>query len=314
MSKPLAIVTEELDDAAFAWLAERCEAVRCGVNDAAFAGLLARADGLVIRTYTRVDAALLAKAPKLKVVGRAGVGLDRVDIPACTARGVKVLSTPDANSSAVAELVFAYALDALRPRLFLDKAIDEARWRALRGELTAAKQLEESTLGILGLGRVGGRVARIGVAMNMRVIYHDLREIAEAERRGASPVGLEQLFEQSDVLTVHIDGRPSNKNFVNAPLLARLKADAVLINTSRGFVMDTAALAEFLQGHTAASAILDVHEPEPIDASNPLLGLANAHLAPHLGAATAKAHTNMSWVVRDVWRVLSGETPEFPAN
>lgn len=314
MSKPLAVVTEELDDAAFAWLAERCEAVRCAVNDAAFPGLLARADGLVIRTYTRVDAALLANAPKLKVVGRAGVGLDRVDIPACTARGVRVLSTPDANSSAVAELVFAYALDALRPRLFLEKPIDEARWRALRGELTAAKQLEESTLGILGLGRVGGRVARIGVAMNMRVIYHDLREIAESERRGASPVGLDDLFAQSDVLTVHIDGRPGNKQFVSAPLLARLKADAVLINTSRGFVMDTAALAAFLKAHTAASAILDVHEPEPIDASNPLLGLPNAHLAPHLGAATAKAHKNMSWVVRDVWRVLSGEQPEFPAN
>lgn len=314
MSKPLAVVTEELDDAAFAWLAERCDAVRCAVGNEAFPGLLARADALVIRTYTRVDAALLAQAPNLKVVARAGVGLDRVDIPACTARGVRVVSTPDANSSAVAELVFAYALDATRPRLFLEAPIDEARWRALRGELTAHKQLEDATLGILGLGRVGGRVARIGTAMNMRVIYNDLREIPEIDRRGGTPVSLERLFRESDILTVHIDGRPENRRFVSAELLAWLKPDAVLINTSRGFVIDTAALAAFLKSHPAAAAILDVHEPEPIDAGNPLLGLPSAHLAPHLGAATAKAHVNMSWVVRDVVRVLQGEPPEFPAN
>jgi len=314
VTKPLAIVTEELDDAAFAWLGERCDAVRCAVDDAQFGDLLARVEALVIRTYTRIDAALLTRAPRLRVVGRAGVGLDRVDIPACTARGVRVVSTPDANSSAVTELVFAYMLDALRPRLFLEAAIDEKRWRGLRAELTARKQLEGATLGILGLGRVGGRVARIAAAMNMRVLFNDLREIPPSERHGATPVSLDELFRQSDVLTIHIDGRPNNRGFVGERVMGSLRDDALLINTSRGFVLDHVALARFLEAHPGASAILDVHEPEPIDASNPLLGLANAHLAPHLGAATARAHENMSWVVRDVCRVLAGEEPKFPAN
>jgi len=115
------------------------------------------------------------------------------------------------------------------------------------------------------------------------------------------------------VLTIHIDTRPSNRNFVNAPFLAPLKEDVLLINAARGFVLDERALAAFLRGHADAHAVLDVHEPEPFTADNPLLGLPNAKLAPHMAACTLTAKNNMSWVVRDVWRVLCGEVPEFPA-
>lgn len=314
MARPLVIQTEELDAPCAQWLAERCELVQCPSEDTPrFEGLLARAEGLAIRTYTRVDAALLAKAPNLRVVGRAGVGLDNVDVEACRARGVTVVSTPDANTRAVTELVFAFILDALRPRLFLEKPLSLAEWKRVRKELTGPRQLSDLTMGILGLGRVGKSVARIATAFRMNVLYHDLLEIPEGERSGARPVDLETLLRSSDIFTVHIDGRASNRKFVNADRLDLLKRDVVLVNASRGLVMDPIALAAFLWERPEAQAILDVHEPEPFGADYTLLSVPNAHLTSHIGAATATAHRNMSWVVKDIWRVLSGERPEFPA-
>lgn len=311
--RPLVIQTEELDDACRVWLEERCEVVRCAPEDKAFGGLLARASGLAVRTYTRVDSALLDCAPGLKVVGRAGVGVDNIDVAACRGRGVEVVYTPDANTRAVVELVTAFVLDALRPRVFLDRAVDLAEWKRIRGELVAERQLSELTLGVLGLGRVGSAVARVGAALGMRVIFNDVSEIDPAARGGAEAVSVEGLFERADVLTVHIDGRAENRRFVGARLLRRLRQGAVLINTSRGFVVENGALAEWLKSDGSGQAVLDVHEPEPFGESYPLLGLRNCRLSPHIGAATRSAHRNMSWVVRDIWRVLSGERAEFPA-
>ncbi|MFM9957696.1 MAG: NAD(P)-dependent oxidoreductase [Phycisphaerales bacterium] len=312
-AKPLVVQTEELDATCAAWLAERCELVACPSEDSRFPDLIRRADGLVVRTYTRVGPSLLEIAPRLKVVGRAGVGLDNIDVPACKSRGVTVVSTPDANTRAVTELVFAFILDALRPRVFLEHPLTMAEWKRARGELIAPRQLSDLTLGILGLGRVGKSVARIGAALRMRVLYTDLLDIPEAERCGASSTDVDTLFRESDVLTLHIDGRASNRKFVSAERLDLCKRDVLLINASRGMVLDSIALAAFLWERPEAQAVLDVHEPEPFGPDYPLLSVPNAHLAPHIGAATATAHRNMSWVVRDVWRVLAGETPEFPA-
>lgn len=314
MSKLLVLQTEELDASAAAWLAERCELVACGVDDSRFAELLARAEGLVVRTYTRVDGALLARAPRLRVVGRAGVGLDNIDIAACAARGVRVVHTPDANSQAVAEYVLALIVDAARPRLMLDRALDAKEWGRLRKELRAPRQLSEMTLGVLGLGRIGARVARMGVGIGMDVLYHDIREIPQDQRADARSMPLAELCARADVLTIHVDPREANRRFVNASLLAMCKPTVVLINTSRGLIVDDLALAGFLRKNPKAQALLDVHEPEPFGSDYPLLGLPNAHLSPHIAAATATAQENMSWVVRDVWRVLHGQEPEFPAR
>lgn len=313
-ARPLVIQTEHLDTEPAAWLAERCELVQCSSDDAAkFNELLARADGLLIRTYTQVNEAMLARAPKLKVVARAGVGLDNVDIPACQRCGVQVVSTPGANTRAVVELVTAFMLDALRPRAFADHALDQKTWNSTRKELIAPKQLSDLTLGIIGLGRVGSGVARVGVALDMTVVYHDLLDFPPERRFGAAPASFEEVLERADVLTLHPDGRPGNRHLINAPALTRLKKDVVFINTSRGFVVDAAALGSFLHTHPGAQALLDVHDPEPFGPDYPLLGLANTHLTPHIAAATTTAHRNMSWVVRDLWRVLSGERPEHPA-
>lgn len=301
----LVVYTERLDEPCIAWLAERCEVAHCASEDGPrFGELMARADGLVVRTYTRVDDALLARAPRLRVVGRAGVGLDNIDLRACAARGVEVVHTPNANTRAVAEYVTALMLDALRPRAGLRNAPDLATWKKTRDALIAQRQLSDLTLGVYGLGRIGKSMARIGAALDMRVIYHDLLEIPPQQRHGASPVSRETLLREADILTIHVDGRTANHGLVNAAAVALLKPDVVLINTSRGFVVDPRALGAFLRGHPEARALLDVHEPEPFGPDYPPLGLPNATLLPHLGAATRAAHRNMSWVVKDVWGVL----------
>lgn len=310
--RALVLQTEELDPAASDWLAERADLRRCSPDEPGFADLLAEADALVVRTYTIVNEAMLAKAPKLRAVARAGVGLDNIDLRACERRGIRVLNTPDANTQAVVELVVSFVLDALRPRLFLDKALPLKEWKRVRDDLIAPRQLGDLTVGVLGLGRVGTRVARVSEAFGCRVLYNDVLELHRDNLR-AKAVDLDTLLRSSDVLTVHVDERASNRDLIDAGAMARMKPDALLINASRGFVVNPGALASWLDSNPGAQAILDVHEPEPFPSDYPLLGLPNAHLAPHIGAATAQAKRNMSWVVKDLWKVLCGEKPEHAA-
>lgn len=311
--KPLVVQTEHLDSECAAWLGERCELTRCAPDDRAFPGLLARAQGLLVRTYTTVNEAMLDGAPDLKVVARAGVGLDNIDLAACAKRGVAVVHTPDANSDAVVEFVFAAMLDAWRPRMRLDHALDAPTWKSLRADMTATRQLHGSTLGVYGMGRIGKRVARVGAALGMRVLYHDLLEIPEDRRHGAEPVGREALLRESEILTVHVDERPANRGLLGVDAFTKCRDDVLFINAARGFIVDAVSLAAFLREHPDATAIIDVHEPEPFGPDYPLLGVPNAVLSPHLAAATATAQRNMSWVVQDLWRVLQGEAPKHPA-
>ncbi len=313
-TRALVVVTEPIPEEASAWLAQRAEVVACAQGEAGFGLLLSRADALVVRTYTRVDAALLAGAPRVRVVGRAGVGVDNINLDACAARGVRVVHTPGANTDAVVELVLASVLDVVRPRPLVERAMSQQEWGALRESLVAPRQLAGSTLGVWGYGRVGSRLGRVGSALGMRVIYHDVREIPEDGRHGAAPVEPHTLLAESDVLSVHVDDRAGNRGLVTADAFGRMRPGVVFVNTSRGFVVDAGACARFLRENQGAAAVLDVHDPEPIEAGNPLLVLPNARLTAHIGAATAHAKDAMGWVVRDVWRVLEGEAPEFEAR
>lgn len=309
----LVIQTEELEPVCADWLGERCELVKCPSEAPEFEGLLGRASGLLIRTYTQVNAALLDRAPNVKVVARAGVSLANIDVAECVKRDIAVVHTPDSNSQAVVEYVMCLALDALRPRVFLDKPMELGEWKRVRNELVAPRQLSDLTVGVYGFGRIGHRVARAFGALGCRVLGCDLREIPDAERGGAEMVSVERMLSESDLVTVHVDDRPDNEKLLNAGAFGLMKPDAVFINASRGCVIDADALAGYLNANPGAQALLDVHEPEPFPSGYPLLGLPNAHLAPHLASATATAKTNMSWVVRDLWRVLNGEEPEFRA-
>jgi len=309
MEKPLVIVTEELAEEPAQWLAERCRVCGADPGSAEFERAAPEAQALVVRTATRVDAALLERLPSLRVVGRAGVGLDSIDVDACARRDVRVVSTPDANTQAVVEYVTCLLCDALRPRLYLEDPVDVEEWRRIREDVVGLWQMDELRLGILGLGRIGSRVAQVARAIGFEVVFNDLLEIPESRRHGAMPVPVDELFAESDVISLHCDGRASNRGFVGERLIESMRPDVVLLNTSRGFVVDEKALAAFLRANPGATAILDVHSCEPFTESCSFLGLSNAHLAPHLASRTVRAMEAMSWVVRDVWAVLEGRAP-----
>ena len=314
MPPSLVIVAENLDEGPAAWLAERCRIEFAGPESRRLAEVAGEAEALVVRTYTRVDDPLLDRLPRLRVVGRAGVGLDNIDLSACRRRGIAVVHTPEANTQAVVEYVTALLCDALRPRLVLPGPVSDDRWHELRQEVVAERQMDTLSLGVLGLGRIGRRVAEVARAIGFRVRFNDVSPIAPTDRGGAEAVELETLFAESDVISLHIDGRPANRRFVDRRLVSLLKPDATLLNTCRGMVLDTEALAAHLDRHPGSQALLDVHDPEPPHADNPLWGLPNAHLLPHLASRTRQATENMSWVVRDVLAVLEGRRPRWPAT
>ncbi|MSR69848.1 MAG: 3-phosphoglycerate dehydrogenase [Phycisphaerales bacterium] len=306
LQKEIILVTEPLVSHPLEWLRGECDVIEAASASKRFADYSLKAKGLVVRTYTRVDESLLARLPNLRVVGRAGVGVDNIDLAACKARGVAVVHTPDANTQAVVEYVVCLLADALRPRTLLNHAVALEAWESLRAGTAPARQMSETTVGILGFGRIGRRVAQVAGSIGFRVLFNDLLPIDPRVCSGAKAVDLATLAAESDVLTLHIDGRSANRNFVNNALIDSLRDDVTILNTCRGMVIDPSALASFLRAHPRARAILDVHEPEPFTSDYPLLGLHNAMLAPHLASRTETAMTNMSWVVRDVVEVLRG--------
>ena len=310
---PLIIYTETIGSRALAWLEERAKVLATAPGQPEFEAHLDRIRGLLVRTYTRVDAALLDRLPALEVVGRAGVGIDNIDVAACRQRGVEVVYAPASSTHAVAEYVVALLSDALRPRTFLEEAVDGDTWRGLRSSLVGRRQFDELTLGILGLGRIGSTVARFAEVLGFTVRYHDLRELPPADRHGAEPRGLEALFEEVDVLSIHVDGRPGNRGFIGRALLDRMREGAVVLNTSRGFVFDHDGLRAWLAERPDVRAYLDVQDPEPPPAGDLLLALPNAMLLPHLASRTTTAMDRMSDVVHDIWAVLEGRAPEWPA-
>jgi phosphoglycerate dehydrogenase-like enzyme len=311
---PLVLVTEGSHPTPLAWLREHARVIEAAPGSPAYDAALPDAVGMVVRTYTKVNAALLARGPNLKVVGRGGVGLENIDVPACRARGVEVVYTPDANTQAVAEFVVGLALQLLRPwAFFRDRAYEPAEFKRLRDTLRGA-QLNELTVGVLGMGRVGRRVGQVAAnGFGARVIYNDLLDVRPHLTFPATPVDPPTLFREADVVTLHVDMRPGNGRLVGAPLLSLMKPTAVLINASRGEVLDAAALAAAVRGKRIAGAAVDVFDPEPPGPDYPLLGLDNVLLTPHMAARTRTAVENMSWVVRDVADVLGGRPPAYPA-
>lgn len=311
---PLVLVTEDSDPTPLDWLKERARVVEAPPGSPEFDAALPDAVGLVVRTYTKVNASLLARGPNLKVVGRGGVGLENIAVAACRARGVEVVYTPDANTQAVAEFVVGYALQLLRPwALFRDRAYEPAEFKRVRNTLRGA-QLNELTIGVLGMGRVGRRLGHTAATgFGSRIIYNDVLDVRAHLTFPATAVDKPTLFREADVVTLHVDMRPGNEHLVGSPLLSLMKPTAILINASRGEVLDAVALAAAVREKRIAGAAIDVFDPEPPPADYPLLGLDNVLLTPHMAARTHTAVENMSWVVRDVVDVLNGRPPKYPA-
>jgi phosphoglycerate dehydrogenase-like enzyme len=312
--RPVVLVTEGSDRRPLDWLREQAVVIERHFSDPAFNEALAQAQGMIVRTYTRVNAALLDIAPKLKVVGRGGVGLENIDVPECRRRGIEVVYTPDANTLAVGDFVFGYILQLLRPwEFFREKVYEPKEFKRIR-DTVRGRQLDELTLGILGMGRVGRRVGKIAAnGFGMQVIYNDIVDVAGQLQFPAKAVDKPTLMEQSDILSIHVDMRPGNEHLIGRAQLAAMKPTAVLINTSRGEVLDAGALADAIRAKKLFGAAIDVFSPEPPAADFPLLGLPNVLLTPHIAARTTSAMENMSWVVRDIMGVLEGRPAQYPA-
>jgi D-3-phosphoglycerate dehydrogenase len=308
------VVTEGNDAGPLGWLAERAKVIEVAYDSPELAGHLAKADGLVVRTYTRVNEEFLSRAPKLKVVGRGGVGLENIDVPACRRRGIEVVYTPDANTLAVGDFVFGYLTRMVRGwEFFKDDVLDPKEFKRLRDTLRG-RQLNEMVLGILGMGRVGRRVGHIAAnGFGMNVLYNDLQDVRAHLDFPATAVDKPTLYQSSDVLSIHVDMRAGNENMVGRDQLDLMKRGSLLINTSRGEVLDVNALADALKSQRLAGAALDVFYPEPPKSGFPLLGMKNVILTPHIAARTTTAMENMGWVVRDLLAVLEGRKPKYPA-
>ena len=252
----------------------------------ALLGELADADALLVRSATKVTAALLEQAPKLRVVGRAGSGVDNVDLDAATRRGVLVMNTPGGNAVSVAEHTFALLLALARQVPRLDAALHAGRWEK---SSAAQSELRGKTLGVVGFGRIGTEVARRARAFEMRVLVFDpyISEPAVREMQ-AELVPLNDLLAQSDYVTLHSALNPSTQNLINAATLKLMKHGARLVNAARGELIDEAALAEALQSGQLAGAALDVFAEEPTK-NTALVGLPNVIVTPHVAGATAEA-------------------------
>jgi D-3-phosphoglycerate dehydrogenase len=311
---PLVMVTEGSDAKPLEWLKTQARVIEAAPDTPEYNAALPDVEGMVIRTYTRMNKDLIARCPKLRVVGRGGVGIENIDVPACRARGIDVVYTPDANTLAVGDFVTGYLLQLLRPwAFFRETAYDPKEFKRVRNTLRGV-QINELTIGIVGMGRVGRRVGQIMAGgFGARVIYNDLLDVQSQLKFPATPVDKPTLFREADVVTLHVDMKPGNEKMISTPLISLMKPTAILLNTSRGEVLDDHALAAAIREKKIAGAAIDVFDPEPPKADYPLLGLDNVLLTPHMAARTYTAIENMSWVVRDVVEVLKGNKPKWPA-
>jgi D-3-phosphoglycerate dehydrogenase len=272
---------------------ERFDVVRIkDSSDPRFVTELETAAGLIVRSTTRVDATMLDLAPGLRVVGRAGVGVDNIDVAAASERGVAVMNAPGGNTVAAAELTMALLLSVARRVAEADRSMREGKWERARFQ---GVELRGRTLGVIGGGRIGGAVAERCRAFGMKVIVHDPYLPVERVVDLRSPVvELNDLLETADVVTLHVPLTEETKGLIGESALGMMKKGAFLINVSRGGVVDEAALARALAEERIAGAGLDVYETEPLAAGSPLLSAPNLVLTPHLGASTQEAQIQVA--------------------
>jgi D-3-phosphoglycerate dehydrogenase len=301
------VVAEKVAEAGLALLRERGHEVvdLAGASREKLLAALADADALLVRSATRVDAALLSAAPRLQVVGRAGVGVDNVDVPVATARGVLVLNAPTANVVSAVEHTFALLLALLRKVPAAAASMAEGRWEKTK---FLGSELAGKTVGIVGLGQVGSRVAARARAFEAKLLGHDpfLSE-ERAREMGVPLVDLLDLLASSDIVTLHATATEKGKPLLGRPEFLAMKKGSILVNVARGSLVDREALLEALTSGRLAGAALDVFDPEPPPPGDPLARLPNVVASPHLGASTVEAQERVSLqTVEALLEALSG--------
>jgi len=271
-------------------------------------GLLSEAEALIVGNQPRVDAELLQAAPQLRVIGRLGVGLDNIDLAAARERGIAVTAGRNANAIAVTEYVLAAMLHVARELTAADVSVRAGEWDRTR---FGGHELWGKTLGLVGAGEIGRRVAQRARAFDMVVVAHDPLvgpyDVGPPEQ-GVALLQLEEVLARADYVSLHVPLLAATRHLMNRETLARMRPGAVLINTSRGAIVDEAALREALDGGRPRFAVLDVREQEPPGPDDVLRGHRGVLLTPHIAGLTAEAQERIAWlVVGDVLRVLDGE-------
>jgi len=272
-------------------------------------------DGLLALLTDRVDAALLEAAPHLRVVSNYAVGYDNVDVAAATKRRVMVTNTPDVLTETSADFTFALILAAARRMIEDEQYVKAGRWRTWGPEILLGRDVYGSTLGIVGMGRIGQAVVRRARGFDMRILYTGLHRKADLEHtEGIVFAPLEQLLTESDIVSLHCPLSDDTYHLIDRDALELMKPNAILVNTARGPVVDTRALVDALRVKPIVAA-LDVTDPEPLPADHPLLTLPNTIVTPHVASATVQTRTRMAiMAVKNVIAALQGERPPFLVN
>lgn len=282
--------------------------VKTGLPEAEILKIIPEFSALVVRSQTKVTAAVLEAATNLKVVGRAGVGVDNVDVDAATKRGVIVMNTPGGNTISTAEHAFSLLVSIARSIPQADASVKAGKWDRKKYE---GVELYDKTLGILGMGRIGSEIARRAIAFGMRVVAYD-PYLSVSKARSLQVELIEQiddLLPRCDFLTMHMPLTEETKHMIDARRLALCKKGIRIVNCARGGLIDEAALGEALKTKQVAAAALDVYEVEPPPAEFPLRALENIVFTPHLGASTAEAQENVGIEIAQAIRaaLLEGE-------
>jgi glyoxylate reductase len=274
--------------------------------------------GVLTLLTDRVDDEFLdAAGPQLKVVSNYAVGFDNVDVPACTARGIPVGNTPGVLTETTADLAFALMMAAARRLPEGDRYVRAGKWKTWGPMLLLGPDVHGATIGIVGFGRIGQAVARRAAGFGMTILYHDVHRAdpaIEAEH-SATFLPLEKLLPQADFVSLHVNLTPETRGLINTEKLGWMKPTAVLVNTSRGPVVDGAALATALRDGQIFAAGLDVTDPEPIPTDDPLLSLDNCLVVPHIASASHATRSKMAeMAAANLLAGLHGERLPTPVN
>ena len=273
-------------------------------------------NGLYCLLTDRIDTELLDRAPELRVISQMAVGVDNIDVSACTKRRIPVGNTPGVLTETTADLAFALILAAARRLVEADRFTRSGEWTTWSPMLLTGPDVHHATLGIIGMGRIGREVAKRARGFDMRVLYHYRRPYPESTGElGAEYASLNDLLEQSDFVSLHVPLTPETRHLIGREQLRRMKRTAILINTARGPVVDEAALYEALKEGIIAGAGLDVFEIEPLALTSPLLKLDNVVALPHIGSASVATRTKMAVLAAENLAAgLRGERLPYAVN
>jgi len=314
VTQPLVLVADPIAEEGLAILRERARVeMVAGGGPEALRSMLAEADALLVRSETRVTVELLDAAPRLRVIGRAGAGVDTIDVDAATERGIVVVNAPGGNAVAAAEHTLALMFALARRVAAADASLKRGEWA--RGAYVGS-ELSGKTLGLVGLGRVGSEVGRRALGLEMRVLVYDPYVPDDHVRRtGLEPVELDTVLEQSDFVSLHVPLTETTRGLISHERLSKMRRGSFLINCARGGLVDQPALLQALDSGQLAGAGVDVFNEEPVGADDPLPRHPKVVATPHLGASTVEAQANVAaQVAEEVLAVLDGRPAQFAVN